>query len=327
MNALWWFALPILLLPIWWHRRKRVQNQAALMATARFLPRTEPRQTRVWRWSDPLLLLARLLLLACLISWLADPVYPWRGDTVVVANGADSAWVEREVTQAGLAGAERVALPAAQVLSWVHTHEREWSGDARLLVLGDVPMPAAKPVFGREVTVRTQPTAPSKVERHVYIASERPQAWRRLFAAQDGVEKIVVDDTPGATLDLIIWDRAEAPPATLRASLWWVTNPAAFPELATARALDGLQYADSARGRLWHHPAWPPQTVDAARTLLDTWQHLHIGPRPYTMASQVFPAFKGANAPEPSGALRDILLAILVGLFVLERSLTHARRR
>jgi len=41
----------------------------------------------------------------------------------------------------------------------------------------------------------------------------------------------------------------------------------------------------------------------------------------------VFPASKGANAPAPSGALRDILLAILVGLFVLERSLTHARRR
>ena len=60
MNALWWFALPVLLLPVWWHRRKRVQNQAALMATARFLPRTEPKQTRVWRWSDPLLLLRQL---------------------------------------------------------------------------------------------------------------------------------------------------------------------------------------------------------------------------------------------------------------------------
>ena len=327
MNALWWFALPVLLLPIWWHRRKRVQTQAAPMATARFLPRTEPRQTRVWRWSDPLLLLVRCLLLATLIAWLADPVYPWRGDTVVVTSGADATWVEREAAQAGLAKAERVMLPAAQALSWLHTHEREWTGDARLLVLGDVPMPATKPVFGREVTVRTQPTAPSQVERHVYIASERPQAWRRLFVAQDGVEKVVVDESPGTTPDLIVWDRAEAPPATLRASLWWITNPAAFPELATARSLNGLQYADSARGRLWHHPEWPPQNVDAARALLDNWQQLHIGPRPYTLPSQVFAASKSANAPAPSGALRGILLAILVGLFVLERSLTHARRR
>jgi aerotolerance regulator-like protein len=327
MNALWWFALPVLLLPIWWHRKKRVQNQAALMATARFLPRTEPRQTRAWRWSDPLLLLVRILLLTCLIAWLADPVYPWRGDTVVVTSGADPAWVEREAAQAGLAGAERVTLPAAQALSWLHTHEREWTGDARLLVLGDVPMPATKPVFGREVTVRTQPAAPGKVERHVAIASERPQAWRRMFAAYDGAEKIVVDDAPGAATDLLIWDRAEAPPASLRASLWWVTNPAAFPELANARTLNGLQYADSARGRLWHHAAWPPQDADAARALLDTWQQLHIGPRTYTLPSQVFAASKSANAPAASGALRDILLAILVGLFVLERSLTHARRR
>ena len=106
-----------------------------------------------------------------------------------------------------------------------------------------------------------------------------------------------------------------------------MTNPAAFPELANARTLNGLQYADSARGRLWHNAAWPPQDADAARALLDTWQQLHIGPRTYTLPSQVFAASKSANAPAASGALRDILLAILVGLFVLERSLTHARRR
>lgn len=326
MNALWWLALPILLLPIWWHRNKRVQNKAAPMATARFLPRTEPHQTRVWRWRDPFLLLVRCLLLATLIAWLADPVYPWRGDTVVVTEGADTAWVEREATQAGLAQAERVTLPAADALTWLHTHEREWQADARLMVLGDVPMPAATPVFGRQVTLRTQPAAPAKLERHVYVASERGIAWRRMFT-NDGPEKIIVDATPGAATTLIIWDRAGAPPAGLRAALWWVTNPSLFPELAKAPALDGLRYADSARGRVWHHPGWPPRDVDAARALLDTWQQLHIGPRPYTLPSQVFAASDGATAPAPSGALRAILLAILVGLFVLERSLAHARRR
>lgn len=327
MNTLWWLALPVLLLPVWWHRKKRVQNQAAPMATARFLPRTEPRQTRVWRLSDPLLLLLRCLLLAVLIAWLADPVYPFRGDTVVVVEGADPAWVTREATQAKLVDAERITLPAAQALAWVHTHEREWQPGARLLVLGEVPMPAVKPVFGRPVAVRTQTAASAKVERHVYIASERAAEWRRLFAAADGPEKILIDDASGANTGLIVWDRPEAPPATLRAPLWWVTHPSAFPELAKAPAVDGLRYADSARGRLWHHPDWPPRDVSAARALLDNWQQLHIGPRRFTMASQDFAATRGVRAPEPSGALRDILLAILAALFVLERSLTHARRR
>ena len=66
MNSLWWLALPTLLLPIWWHRKKRVQVAAEPMATARFLPRTEPRQMRVWRWADVILMILRCLLLACL---------------------------------------------------------------------------------------------------------------------------------------------------------------------------------------------------------------------------------------------------------------------
>jgi hypothetical protein len=41
----------------------------------------------------------------------------------------------------------------------------------------------------------------------------------------------------------------------------------------------------------------------------------------------VFEASSTARAPEPSGALRDMLMAALVALFVLERILTHARRR
>lgn len=327
MNAFWWFALPIVLLPIWWHRKKRVQNKAALMATARFLPRTEPRQSRVWRLSDPLLLLVRCLLLATLVAWLADPVYPWRGDTVVVTAGADPAWVERETGAAGLARAERVTLPAVQALGWVRMHEREWRPDARLLVLGDVPMPAAKPAFGRRVEVRTQDQAPASTQRHVHIASERAAQWRRMFDAYSGPEQLVIDDVPGPATTLIVWDRAEAPPPSLRASLWWVTHPSVFPELASAGTLDGLRYADSARGRLWHHAHWPPGSPEAARALLDDWQQLHIGPRPHTMSAQTFEADSAAAAPAPGGALRGILLAVLAALFVLERMLAHARRR
>lgn len=323
MNQLWWFALPILLLPVWWHRRKREQHKAELLATSRFLPRAEPRQTREWRWKDILLLLVRCLMLATAIAWLADPVMPWRGDTVIVANGTDPKWADAQAAQAGLAKADRLSMPAEQTITWLRTHQREWRPEARILVLGDVPMPALLPEFGRGIELRTLARQPKKVERRVYIASERPEQWRRVFA----LEGIAVHAAPGTETSLIVWDRKEAPPASLRAPLWLVTDIAAFPELGKAPQVDGLRYADSARGRLWHSEAWPPTTADAARTLLDNWQRLHAGPPSYTMPSRVFEASGTARAPEPSGALRGMLMAALVALFVLERILTHARRR
>ncbi|UVW29053.1 BatA domain-containing protein [Massilia sp. H6] len=323
MNALWWLALPILLLPLWWHRRKREQRQTELLASARFLPRAEPRQTRAWRWNDPILLLLRCLLLACAIAWLADPVVPWRGDTVIVASGTDPGWTERQVGQAGMAQAERVMLPGAQAVAWLRTHEREWRPEARLLVLGDIPMPALSPQFSRQVELRTLARPAPRAERHVYIASDRPEQWRRVFAAG----AVMIDDTPGAKTGLIVWDRAEAPPPALRAPLWLVVNRAAFPALRTAARLGELHYADSPRGRLWHSAAWPPTSPDAARTLLDDWQRLHAGPPAYTMPSRVIAASPTARVLEASGALRDILMAVLVALFVFERMLTHARKR
>lgn len=323
MNQLWWFALPILLLPIWWHRRKREQHKAELLATARFLPRAEPRQTRAWRWNDLILLLVRCLMLATAIAWLADPVMPWRGDTVIVATGTDAKWVEQQAAQAGLAKADRLSMPAAQTITWLRAHQREWRPEARLLVLGDVPMPALLPEFGRRIELRTLARPPEKAERRVHIASERPEQWRRVFTT-DG---IAVDEVAGAKTALIVWDRKDAPPASLRAPLWLVTDTAAFPELGKAAQVDGLRYADSPRGRLWHSEAWPPQTADAARALLDNWQRLHAGPPAHTAPSRVFEASSAARAPEPSGALRDMLMAALVALFVLERILTHARRR
>lgn len=323
MNQLWWFALPILLLPVWWHRRKREQHKAELLATSRFLPRAEPRQTREWRWNDLLLLLVRCLMLATAIAWLADPVMPWRGDTVIVATGTDAKWVETQAAQAGLARVDRLDLPAAQAIAWLRAHEREWRPEARVLVLGDVPMPALLPQFGRRIELRTQARPPEKLERRVYIASERPEPWRRVFA----LEGIAIDEAGGAKTSLVVWDRKEAPPASLRAPLWLVVDASAFPELAKAPQVDGLRYADSPRGRLWHAEAWPPRTAEAARTLLDNWQRLHVGLPAHTAPSRVFEASPAARAPEPSGALRDMLMALLAALFVLERILTHARRR
>lgn len=323
MNALWWLALPILLLPVWWHRKKREQHKAEPLATSRFLPRTEPRQTREWSWQDLLLLLVRCLLLACAIAWLADPVMPSRGDTVIVAEGTDAQWAEREAAQAGLSKAERLSLPAGQAIAFLRTHQREWRPDARLLVLGDIPMPAMAPEFGRRIEVRTLARPLERAERHVHIASTRLEQWRRVFAGQGAV----FDEAPGAKTSLIVWDRPDAPPASLRAPLWLVADTTAFPELKKAPQVGGLHYADSPRGRLWHAASWPPQTAEAARTLLEDWQRLHAGPPVYTMPARVFDATASVRAPEPSGALRGILMALLVALFVLERILSHARRR
>lgn len=327
MNSLWWLALPTLLLPVWWHRKKRVQVAAEPLATARFLPRTEPRQMRVWRWADVILLVIRCLLLACLIAWLADPVLPWRGHTVVVAEGTDAAWVEQQAAQAGFKDAARLSLPAAEALRWVREHEREWKPDARLLVLGDIPMPAGLPQFRHPLELRTlaKPAAPIAV--HVAIAGERAGEWRRMFAALGGPLRAVVDAAPGAKTELIVWDRPEAPPASMRAPLWWVADAAAFPELAQAPNVDGIRYADSPRGRLWTSDAWPPADPAAARRLLETWRSLHYAPLAYTAPAHTFAASGVPAATHANGALRGILMWALAALFALERILTHARRR
>lgn len=323
----WWLALPVLLLPVWWHRQKREQRKAALLATARFLPRAQPRQVRVWRWTDLVLLLARCLLLACAIAWLADPVWSWRGDTVLVVPGTDPAWAEREIAQAGFGKAQRLALPAPQGLQWLRAHEREWRPAARLLVIGDLPMPAAPLTFAHRVELRTQARPFDKSEYRVAIVSARPARWRALFAALDGPRRYLVEEAPNGKPDLVIWDVAQAPPAALRAPLWWVGDPSAFPELRAAKAVDGIRYADSARGRLWSSTAWPPQDADGARRLFETWQRLHFAPVPYTAPSQVINATAATRADAPSGALRELLMKALIALFALERILTHARRR
>lgn len=332
MNSLWWLAFPVLLLPILWHRKKRVQTQAEPLASVRFLPRTEPRQMRVWRWSDILLLLVRCLLLACAIAWLADPVFPWRGDTVVVAEGTDVQWTEREVQAAGLGthpgqSLARLSLKANEALAWIRAHEREFKPDARLLVLGDIPMPATQPQFRRPVLLRTLATPAPRVDTHVAIFSTRAPQWRRLFAALDGPLRVVVDQQPNPKTELIVWDLPDAPPATLRAPLWWTTDTAAFTELAQSKALGAMRYADGPRGRVWASTAWPPRDAAAARALLDTWRELHYGPLPYTAPPQAFAATDTAPRTQASGALREFLMLALAALFALERIVTHARRR
>jgi len=324
--SLWWWALPVLLLPILWHRKKREQTRALPLATARFLPKSEPLQLRVWRWSDPLLLLLRCLMLATLIALLADLVLPWRGDTVLVTPGADAAVIEREARVAGFGEAARLALPDRGVAAWIHAHEREFKPEARLLVVGDAAMPAVLPRFRHAVILRTAPMPATVIERHVAVFSERADAWRRLFGAIDGPQRVVVDAAPEPRTELVVWDVPGAPPANLRAPLWWIADATAFPELAKAPQVDGVRHADSPRGRLWSGAAWPPADADAARALISDWQRLHRGPQPWTAPAQALAADDAAPSGTATGALRDRLALLLVVLFALERSMTHVRR-
>jgi hypothetical protein len=324
MNSLWWLALPVLLLPVWWHRQKREQTRTLPLATARFVPRMQPSQVRVWRWADLFLLLVRCLLLLAVIAWLADPVLPWRGDAVLVAQGTDPAWSSKEIAAAGLKDAARIDMPAAEVLDWLRSHEREWKTGARLLVLGDVPMPAARPVFDRRVELRTMSVPVKSRPRHVAVISDRGQDWRKLLAAFDSC--CVIDDAVSAQTELVIWDRSDAPPAGVRAPLWWVANDAAFPELHNAAQVDGMRYAESAHGRLWAVGS-PPKDVDSARQLLENWQRLHYAPVPFTAPPAVLGPGRTPHGGRIEGELRTMLALLIAGLFALERILAHARRR
>ena len=327
MNSLWWWALPVLLLPILWHRQKREQTKAAPLATARFLPPSSPVQLRVWRWQDLLLLLLRCLLLATSIAWLADPVLPWRGDSVLVVPGADPAFVDRQLRDAGLSEVRRIDLPNRDAYRWLHEHEREFDPKARLLLVGDVAMPAVLPRLQHAVVVRPQALPVAASEHHVAVYGERVEAWRKLFAALEGPQRYVLDAHAGLKTELLIWDTPQPPPPGLRAPLWWVVDASAFPELAKAPQVDGLRYVDTPRGRLWSAAWLPPHDAAAARTMFETWQRLHAGVQPHTAPPQAPLVDARAPAGPFGGALRDALSAALLVLFALERIATHVRRR
>ncbi|SFV07700.1 BatA domain-containing protein [Pseudoduganella namucuonensis] len=351
-QALWWLALPVLLLPIWWHRQKRQRVKAEPLATARFLPAAPPRQLRIWRWEDVALLAVRCLLLVALIAWLAVTTIPWRADTVLIDPAlttppASAAWIERQIAAAGFQDARRTPLPAG-ALAWLQANEHEWRSGARVLILAaSLPMPARIPQFAHAVDIRippasTLPSAESPIkERHIALSAprERLAAWRALFAAFDaagtGNSRYILADAPTAKTELIVWDRAAAPPADWRAPLWWLPPdalplmPAATRAPAQALSINGvaLQIADSPRGRLWASSNWPPADADSARALYETWQALAYPAQPYAMPALSLPAGRGAPLAMPDTTPAAWLAHALLALFVLERLLSHVRRR
>jgi hypothetical protein len=344
----WWLALPVLLLPIWWHRQKRQRLKAEPLATARFLPSAAPEQLRVWKWRDRILLLVRCLLLVALIAWLAATIFPWRGNTVLLDASADKAWAEQQIAAAGLHTAARIDLPV-NALQWLRQHERDWRADAKLLIVAradHIAMPARMPQFSHQVELRTKsPAAPvatapaAPFEHRVALAAslERAPAWRSLFAAfdraGDGAGRYALATEPTHGTELIVWDMPGAtPPVSWRASHWWLAGaPAAFPELAKASALTingiTLKYADSPRGRLWTSDAFPPRDADTARTLYETWQLLQAAPAPaYPVPPQTFAAARSVLPAIAGVKPAAWLMLALLAFFILERILTHARR-
>lgn len=324
----WWAALPVLLLPLWWHRQKRQRTAAELLATARFLPSSAPQQRRIWRWTDILLLLARLALLLALVAWLAVTVFPWRGDTVLVAPGLTAEWVEREVAAAGMAEATRLQ-PDAALLDWLRRNEHEWRADARILVLArasDMPMPARPPRFGHAVTVRLAPAAPMPPAVHRVVVAAPPERlarWQALFAAFGAAgERYELAAVPDDRTALVVWDQAGQPPAAWRAAHWWRGGPVAGQRVPAA----GLQlgYADTAQGRVWTGMPWPPAGAAQAAALHGAWQALAATAAPYPLPAVALTPTK--SAPAPDGARAPWWPWLLAGLFLLERLLTHARR-
>jgi len=341
----WWLALPVLLLPIWWHRQKRQRLKAELLATARFLPSAPPEQLRVWQWRDKVLLLVRCLMLVALIAWLAATIFPWRGDTVLVDAGVDKAWAEKEIAAAGFGAASRAELPP-NVLQWLRANERDWRSDARLLIVAranQIAMPARVPQYSHQLELRTQAAAaPAPAERPVEhrvvlaAADARAAAWRSLFfafsSAGEGAVRYVPATDPDARTTLIVWDTPNAaPPAGWRAPHWWIATPSTFAELANASTLTingiTLKYADSPRGRLWASDAFPPRDADTARALYEAWQLLAPAPAPaYPTPSQTFAAARSAIPAIVDARPASWLALVLLALFMIERILTHARR-
>jgi hypothetical protein len=333
MQPLWWFALPVLLLPVWWHMRKRERTRTDLLATARFLPAAAPQQQRVLRWSDVLLLLVRLALLALLLAWMAVLAMPWKGDTVFIDPSLESSpWAAQQVQSAGMNGAAREPLPA-DLWNWLARNEHEWRPEARFLILAPrAGMPALPPRLAHATDLRLAPapgaaqlpaaaTRTPPRERHIVVSApaERLARWQALFAAfgtaADGANRYVLSDTPTAATELIVWDRAGAePPTSWKAPLWWRTASA-----------DGQ--TQTPQGLTWTASQWPLQDVDAARALYERWQAATEVPAPYPMPAQTLKAGRKEPLPTPLARSPEWLALALLALFAIERILAHARRR
>ncbi len=80
-SSLFLYALPAIALPVIAHLLARKRKKVIPWGAMQFLTKANPRARRSWRLKDRLLLLLRMLVLACFIVALARPLVPatWLG--------------------------------------------------------------------------------------------------------------------------------------------------------------------------------------------------------------------------------------------------------
>lgn len=351
LSPAWWLLLPLLILPIWWLRQRRESAQRKILATAKFLAAANPQLVRVWRWREWLLMLLRCVLLIIVLAYLASLFVAWRGDTVLVADGVDSAWLQQQLKETGLQDAKQQRfcerrdcdIQSTQILYWLEQKQAWWKADARILIAakaGQLPLNAELPQLRLSTEVRIQADARQAPTRthHLMLRSDRPELWQALFraftVAGDGRDEYIWQQQSDAKTDLIIWDSNEVPPANWHATYWWMRRPAdGIPTNLVAQdnpILVGLKLRQYQQGkvRYWltdETGRWPFTSVHETRQWFSAWQH--------SKAPQMDFAFTGFTLPRAESAVpgqqentRRFLLMFLLVVFALERMVSHVKR-
>ncbi|MBC3875239.1 BatA domain-containing protein [Undibacterium flavidum] len=263
LSPYWWLLVPIVGLPIWWHRQRRQTQKMHTLATAKFLPSTPPQLLRVWRWRDLLLLLLRCLMLMTMLAILAQPLWSWRGDTVFVGEDLDPQWVAAEIDKAGFKQAPQIQYCATakceiqtdHLLLWLEQEQTQWQPQARWLILAQdqqLAMSARVPAVGHTIAVRIAPLAlgqgsdktssptsgqtsskksANKQILQVALQTDRADLWRRIFKLFElaGVENLQFNLTEKIQPNtwLAIWDKQVEPDQNWQAPFVWRTAKSA----------------------------------------------------------------------------------------------------
>jgi len=268
MSPYWWLLLPLIILPILWLRQKRESSLRQSLATAKFLAAASPHMVQVWRWQEWLLLILRCLLLLIAIAYLASIFMRWRGDTVLIASGSDSAWVEQQINASKMQDAKRMSfcadrrcdIQSTQILYWLEQHQSWWKKSARLLVLGDasqVALNAQAPQLMQTLEVKVRPPSndskqvkTKQLDYYIALHSDRAAAWQHMFTAFAVAGKAdhhyVWQSEPDARTELVIWDSTQVVPqnwkTNAKANLWWLSASAGIVTQQTSEETHpGLQ--------------------------------------------------------------------------------------
>jgi hypothetical protein len=263
-----------------------------------------------------------------LIAWLADPVWPWRGDSVLVALAPTPAWSNArcEGRRSGVPAASRcpTAMPTAGCTRTSANSSRRrvcWCWATWRC------RPRCRAIAPCRSTLRTLPVPRPASIPCVAIVGERPE-WRRCSprsTARSASCSILQPNANDRTGDLGLGRTAAGEPA----------RAAVVGGRTTPHSRSWRQGAAGGRPALRRQPAWP--RVDfpclaaggraSARACFPPGAPAlrPFGPTPTPPQA---PIRRCAGLPgTASGALRDALAMALVALFALERILTHVRRR